>query len=247
MAHNFQTWLDAPVIELQSIDSTNNYAMQLIDADKAQLGMTIIAKEQTSGKGQRGNQWISIPGENLLMSMIVVPEMPIEKQFLFSAAIAVAVSNCVTNLGIDCYIKWPNDLIINDRKTGGILIENIIRGSLWTYAVVGIGINILQNSFPESLPFATSLKRETKIDFDIKQIANAIRQSIIKTIYLPNGECFDLYRKRLYKHQQKQQFSLKGNQFNATIIDVLTTGQIVVEREVGNHINYRHGEIEWIW
>src|SRR6478672_5010264 len=106
--------VDAPIIELDNIDSTNNYAMRLIDADKAQPGLTIVARRQESGKGQRGKIWVDSHGESVLMSIIVKPGMEIKDQFLFSISIALAVAHSLKYLNNDwdLKIKWPNDIII---------------------------------------------------------------------------------------------------------------------------------------
>ena len=135
-----------PIIELDSIDSTNNYAMQLIDANKAQHGLTIVTQSQSEGKGQRGKTWLDAPGQSLLMSIIIHPKKEINDQFVFNAAVAVAIANVLqkSNHNWDIRIKWPNDIIINAKKAGGILIENILRGSRWTHSVVGLGLNVKQ-------------------------------------------------------------------------------------------------------
>ena len=116
-----------PIIELDSIDSTNNYAMQLIDANKAQHGLTIVAQKQLAGKGQRGNTWADTPGESLLMSIIAMPDRAIHEQFVFSASVAVAIAKVLQKLNNNWQVnvKWPNDIIVNDKKAGGILIENV--------------------------------------------------------------------------------------------------------------------------
>lgn len=248
MAHNFQTWLNAPVIELQSIDSTNNYAMRLIDADKAQAGMTIIANEQSEGKGQRGHHWLSKPEENLLMSILIVPPFPIEKQFLLSASVAVGLCHVLNEITPNNFlIKWPNDLIINDRKAGGILIENTIRGSQWTFSVVGIGLNILQTVFPNSLPFATSLKKELNKDYAVKEIALNIRQAIIQNLALPESQIFQQYRSLLFKKDECQTFSLNDETFIATLKDVQENGHLLLEMKDGTTKAFNHGAIEWVW
>ena len=81
MPVNLQAILEAPIIEIDTIDSTNNYAMRLIDADTAQPGLTIVTDVQTSGKGQRGKVWLDTFGESLLMSMVIRPEYCLDNQF----------------------------------------------------------------------------------------------------------------------------------------------------------------------
>src|SRR5690606_23377330 len=139
---------------------TNNYAMQLIDADTAQPGLTVTAGEQTHGKGQRGRVWEAATGDNVLMSIVLAPGQVVDRQFAFLTAVAVAVADTLLDVyeHWDVRIKWPNDIIVNDKKAGGILIENVLKGGVWAYSVVGLGLNVLQYEFPPSLPHAISLR-----------------------------------------------------------------------------------------
>ncbi len=116
-------------IELQTVDSTNKYAMGLIHAGMAQHGTVIFTHNQSAGKGQRGKNWISEPGVNILLSVIIKPEgLKLTDQFLFSAAISLAVLDFFKNYaGDETKIKWPNDLYWRDRKAGGILVESVVR------------------------------------------------------------------------------------------------------------------------
>jgi len=251
LALNLQAILEAPIIHLDTIDSTNNYAMQLIDADKAQPGLTIVANEQTSGKGQRGKQWVGVPGESLLMSLIVQPEHKLDSQFAFNAAVATAIAEVLGELVTDTNvrIKWPNDMIVNDKKTGGILIENVLRGSQWMYSVIGIGINVLQTHFPEELPYATSLRMETGKIFNINKLCIALRKNIVNNIYSlrSNEESIEQYNNYLYKRDMDQRFSDTSGEWMAHIHKVIDTGQLLVTREDGKVEQYSHGQVVWVW
>ena len=147
-------------IELDTVDSTNNYAMALVHEGVAQHGMVVIAKHQTKGKGQRGKVWETIPDANLSFSIIVQPHFLLPAQaFQLLATTAVAIQNQLEPIiGDELKIKWPNDLYWRDRKTGGILIENVIRGTQWQWSVIGIGINVNQTAFVQ-LQNPVSLKQ----------------------------------------------------------------------------------------
>ena len=244
------TILNAPVIELDTIDSTNNYAMRLIDADKAQAGMTISALEQTRGKGQRGREWHTQPGQSLLMSIITSPDRALREQFLYNAAIAIAVANYLNELHADWQvrIKWPNDIIINDKKAGGILLENIIRGSQWTYGIVGVGLNVLQDSFPPELPNAISLKMASGKELSIIKMRNYLRERIFYNMYSPLSakQVMDEYNSLLYKRGKKQRFSDDVNTWEVTILGALSDGSLQVEQE-RQIFQYSHGAQEWVW
>jgi BirA family biotin operon repressor/biotin-[acetyl-CoA-carboxylase] ligase len=244
------TILNAPVIELDTVDSTNNYAMRLIDADKAQAGLTITAEEQTKGKGQRGRHWKGMPGESLMMSIIASPDRALREIFLYNASIAVAVATYVSEICDDSEvnIKWPNDIIVNDKKAGGILLENVIRGNSWTYGVVGLGLNILQDNFPRELYNATSLRIATGKLFSIEKIRNQLRARILQSLYKPMSaaQIVSDYNRLLYKRGQKQIFS-DGNKFwEVRILGALSDGSLQVAR--GTQIQqYMHGAQEWVW
>jgi BirA family transcriptional regulator, biotin operon repressor / biotin---[acetyl-CoA-carboxylase] ligase len=239
------------MIELISIDSTNNYAMQLIDADKAQHGMTITALTQTGGKGQRSKMWVDTFGQSLLMSIIVEPRRAIQEQFAFNASVAAAVADMLKDIYKiwEINIKWPNDIIINDKKAGGILIENVIRGSKWSHSVIGIGLNVKQEKFPRSLPFATSLKVASGVDFGIKELRDELRAGIMRVIENPLSleQSMEQYNEYLYRKKKKQKFNTAIGDLEATIVQVHTDGTLEVELPNGTQNFYHHGQVTWVW
>lgn len=249
LALNLQSLKDAPIIELDTIDSTNNYAMRLIDADTAQDGLTIIAQEQTTGKGQRGRHWKSNHGQNLLMSIIVCPSATLDDQFLFNAAIAVAVAECMESLFEHWHIsvKWPNDIIINDKKAGGVLIENVLRGSSWTYSIIGLGINVLQYDFPHDLPHAISLKRASGLDFNIMSLASNIRTQIFTILCGDYTDILKRYNEYLYRINNYQLFADEEKEWKAVVLGAGKDGRLNVQLEDGSKVSYSHGTVQWVW
>ena len=240
-----------PIIELDSIDSTNNYAMQLIDANKAQHGLTIVTQSQSEGKGQRGKSWLDEPGQSLLMSIIILPQKEIHHQFVFNAAVAVAIANVLqkSDKNWDVRIKWPNDIIINAKKAGGILIENILRGNRWTHSVVGLGLNVKQASFHDTLPFATSLKIASGNDINITKLRDDIRENIIVSASYPLSpeKTMAQYNEYLYKHHQKQAFSDSAGNWEAKIMNAHKDGTLEVQLNDGTTAFYHHGQVMWDW
>ncbi|MBS1687688.1 MAG: biotin--[acetyl-CoA-carboxylase] ligase [Bacteroidetes bacterium] len=242
---------DAPIIELDTIDSTNNYAMRLIDADTAQHGLTIVTQQQTKGKGQRGRQWVDIPGQSLLMSIICNPNRRIDSQFVFNASIAVAVAEVLQEMyeNWKVSIKWPNDIIINDKKAGGILIENILRGADWSYAIIGLGLNILQDNFPQELPYATSLKIASGRDFTLNEVRDKIRARILE--YTSNNlgaeQIMRLYNQSLYRKGDNQKFTDGSEEWLAIIQGTMADGTLQVRVADGSIVHYTHGVVVWKW
>ncbi len=113
---------------LESVDSTNNYAMAKVRTGLAKHGDGFFAMAQVNGKGQRGKAWITEPGTNIILTLVMQPfPLQLNQQFHFNSAIALAACDFFARYaGDETTIKWPNDIYWRDRKAGGILIENII-------------------------------------------------------------------------------------------------------------------------
>ena len=190
--------LGAPLIELSTIDSTNIYAMAQIKAGLSKSGSCYTADFQTNGKGQHGRVWESSKGQNLLCSYILelntldtLKNWTPADQIGFSAAIALGIRAFFdAHTNGDTKIKRPNDIYWRDRKAGGILIENLLKGTEWTWAVVGIGININQTVFSPEAPNPVSLKQITGRDWDILSLQEALSKALNKSIqdWLMEGE-----------------------------------------------------------
>lgn len=225
--------------------------MQLIDADKAQPGMTIVTRLQTNGKGQRGKTWLDVPGQNVLMSVITVPARGLDAQFAFSAQVATAIANALQILDDNWQvsIKWPNDIIVNDKKAGGILIENVLRGSKWLFAVIGLGVNVQQTEFPAALPHATSLTLESGQSFDPGTLQLYLREAILQQLdlSLTAAEIMKQYNDLLYKRNDTQVLVKNDISFPVTINGVSEDGCLHVTTHQGLEEQYVHGAVIWQW
>ena len=199
--------LGEPLIELFEIDSTNMYAMEQIHAQKALSGSVYQTDFQTNGKGQHGRIWESHRGENLLCTYILelnalkqgknwVPS----QQLGLSAAVALGAQAFFMEFaGEETKIKKPNDIYWRDRKAGGILIENIVRGTDWTWTVIGIGLNINQTQFSNEAGNPVSLKQITGKDWDIKAMQKKLAESLSASLnlWLTEGELLTLQKMEL--------------------------------------------------
>ncbi len=147
---------------LDSVDSTNNYAMGIVHSGTAAHGNAYFALEQTEGRGRRGKAWKSTKGENIILSIVGDTSfLMVQHRFNLIAAVSLG---CMDLLKLyvkeNIKIKWPNDLFHNDTKAGGILIENVIKGKVWQWAVIGIGINVNQTEFSPDIAYhSISLKQ----------------------------------------------------------------------------------------
>jgi len=238
-----------PFIELQQVESTNNYATGLVHAGMAQSGTVVFAHHQTNGKGQRHREWVSEGGKNIAMSVIAEPQvLSLSQSFLLSMATAVAVHRFFTAYaGPETKVKWPNDLYWRDRKAGGILIENVVQGSEWKMAVVGIGININQTQFDDLNNKAVSLKQITGKDYDpvalAKELCERLQAAYTLVRKLPM-EIAELYRKRLYKLDETVRLKHGSRVFDAVVKDVSTLGELIVEHATEERFNV--GDVEWM-
>jgi BirA family biotin operon repressor/biotin-[acetyl-CoA-carboxylase] ligase len=184
--------LGEPLIELSEIDSTNMYAMEQIHAQKALSGSVYQTDFQTNGKGQHGRIWESHRGENLLCTYVLELNalkqgknwVPSEQLGLSGAIALGAQAFFMEFAGEETKIKKPNDIYWRDRKAGGILIENIVRGTDWTWTVIGIGLNINQTQFSNEAGNPVSLKQITGKHWDIKAMQKKLADTLSASLNL---------------------------------------------------------------
>lgn len=238
-----------PFIELTTVDSTNNYAMAQVQNGVARHGAAYFAWQQTAGKGQRGKTWTTIAGENVILSVILEPgELLGGDSFYLSATIANACYDFFTKYaGDEIKIKWPNDIYWRDRKTGGILIENILRNNRVTYSIVGIGLNINQTIFDRKLGNPASLKQITGRSYNPVELAKELC-FILNNHYcqLATGRrvIIDYYNGHLYKVNQQVKLR-KGNVvFDTVIKGVSSRGTLITRDAVEREFNV--GDVELV-
>jgi BirA family biotin operon repressor/biotin-[acetyl-CoA-carboxylase] ligase len=238
-----------PFFELSEVDSSNNYAMAQVQAHLAGHGATWFAHHQNAGKGQRGKQWSAAAGQNIMMSCVLEPApLSIDSQFILSAAIALGCFDFFgTHAGDYTSIKWPNDIYWGDRKAGGILIENILSGDRWKYAIVGIGININQTFFPAELRNPVSLKQITGQTFDVIELAKELCAHLDqrwKQLLLNSEKLRADYSRHLYKINQQAIFKKGNEEFAAVVKGVNEKGELLVEKEPQSITAYN--SVEWV-
>jgi BirA family biotin operon repressor/biotin-[acetyl-CoA-carboxylase] ligase len=235
---------------MQSVDSTNNYALAQVHAGLASHGTTFFAHEQWAGKGQRGKTWLAEKGSSLILSVVIDPKpLSITQQFQLSACVAVSFCEFFSRYaGDDTSIKWPNDIYWQDRKAGGILVENVISANTWQWAVAGMGININQPSFDEELKNPVSLRQITGKTFDTLELAKELclilDQHFNELIDTGFDHIYQLYTGHLYKKGQLVRFKKGPRTFEARIINVSPEGRLIVQHATEEEFIW--GEIEWI-
>ena len=154
--------LGSTILRYDSVSSTNDVARELA-ASGAGEGVCVIAREQSAGRGRQGRLWSSPAGEGLYLSLVLRPQIKAADSAIITLAAAVGVAETLTlDFEVSADIKWPNDVLASGRKICGILVESAIQNNQLQYAVMGIGVNIAQRSFPGDLGIsATSLLLET--------------------------------------------------------------------------------------
>jgi len=233
---------------LLNTESTNNCAMDSVRAGLAVHGEAWYAHEQTQGRGQRGRKWESYPGENITMSMAIQRLEPFKQQpFLLSMAVALAVLDYLQNrVRETVQIKWPNDLYINDRKAGGILIANQYRGLEWCWAVAGMGININQRVFSDTSGRPISLAQLTGEKYEVVEEARRLQRHVID--FLEHSVPDDLpidYNRVLYKRGEVVRLKKEDHIIDCRIKEVTVEGLLIAENEELHQ--FRSGELEWVF
>jgi BirA family biotin operon repressor/biotin-[acetyl-CoA-carboxylase] ligase len=248
---------------LNSVDSTNNYAMARVHAGLAKHGDAFFAMVQTGGKGQRGKNWHTGNGQNIAISIIAEPKpLQVAEQFKLSAAVALACYDFFKSYaGDETAVKWPNDIYWRDRKAGGILIENVIgknklqnnkqtdlSQNIWKYAVVGIGVNINQSVFDKELNNVVSLKQVTGKEFDVIELAKELQQAVLEKIDHLNTVYFDTilaaYNASLYKRNCMVKLKRGAIEFETMIKAVTAEGRLYTSDIIDNYFDF--GEVQWI-
>lgn len=224
------------LIKLNAIDSTNDYLKQLSKIAAVENFTIVMANEQTHGKGQMGSKWISEPGKNLTMS-ILVTNFNLKKHTIFDLNVVMAVSilKVLQSFKIQhCKIKWPNDIMADSKKVGGILIENSLKQDGSVSAVIGVGLNLNQTNFKE-LPQATSLFCVSGATYSPENIALLLKNSLQKYLQIiakNQDVVWDEYHQNLFKIHIPSAFEDKtGKQFMGIVQKVTRDGKLEVRLE----------------
>ncbi len=238
-------------IFLNEVDSTNNYANQLVLTKAAEEGTVVLAQFQNSGKGQKGNTWESEPRKNLLASFILRPVFlkPAE-QFYISKIISLSIAEILKSNTNDVTIKWPNDIYAGKRKIAGILIENSVLGQNIETSIAGIGLNLNQEVFVSGAPNPVSLKQLTGKNYEIQQFADhlfvVIEKWYSKLKSFKFSEIDMIYHESLFRMKEWANYSADGKTFEARMIGTGQFGQLQLEHHDGKITGHFFKEVEFV-
>lgn len=233
---------------LEETTSTNDDAKDL----RYKHGDVICAERQTAGRGQRGHKWVSGEGYNLTFSVVLEPGfLPVGEQFLLSEIVALALVDMMSSYGIEARIKWTNDIYVGDKKIVGILIEHNYSSHSLARTVLGVGINVNQTEFDESLPNPTSMRLCVGRELDRREVLRTLYDKLMaRYAELVAGEkqaIQQLYRERMYRLSEQHPFRLpSGEIVQASIEGVRSSGELILTHADGTRKEYLFKQIEFV-
>lgn len=242
-------WAGRKVKYLETVDSTNNYAKKLAE-DGAVHGTLVVADYQAGGKGRRGRTWVTPHGSAVAMSIILRPVLPPSRASMLTLVAGMAVAAGIRQVtGLDAKIKWPNDIVVNGKKTTGILTELSAQMEAINYVVIGIGINTNVEEFPEELrETATSLHFETGHPVNRAQIIcacmKAFEEFYEKFMESQNMSALKAdYQSLLANMDTGVRVLEPGNEYTGIARGIDDEGELLVEKEDGTVTRVYAGEV----
>jgi len=242
------------LIKLDAIGSTNSFLKEYVKEHDAVNFTTVVAETQTQGRGQLGTEWASEHGKNLMFSVFVKNHIAnTQKIFDLNCIVTVSILHILQNYNLpDLFIKWPNDILSDNKKIVGILIENSIKTNGSIESIIGIGINVNQKNF-ENLPKASSIYNLKGIFVDKDILLNDILTEIVANfnLYLTTGadRFWTIFHDNLFKKNIPSLFlnEKTQQQFIATIKKVTEHGLLEIELEDKTIKNFGLKEISIIY
>lgn len=230
--------------------STNTLALQLCQQTGTSEGTVVITNNQTSGRGQRGNSWEAKPGENLTFSIILKPTfLKASDQFLLNQCISLGLYDFLTQkLLHNVKIKWPNDMLVENKKVSGILIENIVQRDLIQWSVVGIGLNVNQTEF--AFERAASLQTFSGFALHLEKELHQLLACIeVRYLSLRQGNVELLkknYNDALLGFQERRTFKVQQEEMEGIIQGVDAVGRLILQTQQENKV-FDIKEIEFVY
>ncbi len=225
------------IIKLNATDSTNTYLKQISDEEALEDYTTVTAEYQNKGRGQMGTIWTSEKDKNLMCSVFKDgSKIAIEQQFYISIVTSLALIKALQVFNIPkLFVKWPNDILSENKKICGILIENVIKNTNLECSIIGIGLNVNQTEFYK-LPYASSLKLLTGRVFNLDELVQLIITNLKHYFVLLERGNFDElkteYESKLFRKDKPSSFKNKrGEVFAGFITGVNTMGNLKVRLE----------------
>ncbi len=221
----------------KTVDSTNNFAKSLAQLG-AVHGTTVVAEQQTAGRGRMGKKFLSPANQGIYLSVVIRPQLPVDYALMITSCAAVAVAQAIENLsGLNCGIKWVNDLYAGGKKLCGILTEAAIgveQGGL-DYAVIGIGVNVSNSTFPKEIEdIATSIRAQTGSGCNRSQLTAEILNCLEQQLDNITSEKFlDEYRRRSVLIGKRIELTRTDSVEKVTCIGIDSRGKLIIRKDNG--------------
>jgi len=239
------------IIKLNAIGSTNTFLRQISSAEPLDDYTVVVAEHQTKGRGQMGTEWLVQEGKNLTFSVLKkTPFVSTDDHFYISMAASLAVHSVLNRLKIPkVQIKWPNDILAENQKICGILIENVIKNNRSVASIIGIGLNVNQKDFI-GLPNATSVLKLIGRTYSPEELMNGILDDLkINFNRMKSGDLEGIkmdYEDRLFRKNKPSTFKDKSNtMFSGYIQGVSRNGnlQVLLEDEIVKEYDLKEIEL----
>ena len=232
---------------INQCDSTNAYLQRLVAETDAPEGTVVSTSFQTNGRGQLSNVWEAEEGKNILCSILLRPtSLPIKSQFLISQAISVAIVDVLNSYLDGFFIKWPNDIYYKEDKIAGILIENTLSSAGISTCIIGLGLNVNQQTFRSDAPNPISLfniiGRETSVPELLQSILERFNK-VYELAYTNVALLRENYFNNLLFSGKMRIYSDESGEFIGKIVDVENDGHLIIEDMEGNKRRYAFKEV----
>lgn len=233
------------MIKLDAIDSTNSYLKKLLLKENINDFTVVVSKHQTNGRGRNGNLWANKPSLNLAFSVYKrFNNFSVNEKFMLNILSSISVYEVLKKYKLNnLTIKWPNDIMTENKKIAGILIENSVRGNKINHSVIGVGININQSQFLD-LPNATSVFLESGKKHSVEKIAVELKDAIQKNFTdfeIRESELIEFYNSVLFKRNVTTDFTtVNAKKIQGTIIGVNKEGTLSLKQK--NHKVFEYAE-----
>jgi BirA family biotin operon repressor/biotin-[acetyl-CoA-carboxylase] ligase len=240
------------IIKLNATPSTNDFLKERHQKGLCKEGDLVWAKDQTSGRGQRDRTWVSSFENSLTFSIYKTYEhFSSAHTFAISVAVAVGIMNALHALNIqNLSIKWPNDILSENKKIAGILIENIFKQGNLKASIIGIGLNINQMEF-QDLPNATSLALATDKKWEVNLVFKTLKVELEKILFSLDSiilnDLFSEYTKLLWRKDKITIFKKNGKYLNAILKGITTSGSLIIEDEKGEIMELTSNQVRMLY
>lgn len=232
----------------ESVLSTNEVAKTLA-REGAKEGTLVIAEQQTKGKGRLGRLWESPKGDGIWMSLVLRPKLLPQQVSQLTLVGGLAMCEAIKEVtGLECGIKWPNDIVVKGKKICGILTEMSAEIEQINYVILGVGVNVNTKSFSEDLPYATSLWTIAHKEYSRVEIITSFLRKFESYYnkYTAKKEfsvCLENYKNQCVTLNKKVNIHTSSGSYIAYVKDVTKSGELLIEKENGEEEIVFAGEV----